>query len=113
LILLYVGIGGFVGAILRYAISKKLNQSLPYGTFMVNMFGSFILGYLLYHSTSETEYAFLGIGFCGAFTTFSTFKLEIFKLNTSKGKIVSLTYLILSYLGGIIFAFFGYLLANQ
>lgn len=113
MILLYIAIGGFFGAFLRYAISKKLNRSLPYGTFIVNMIGSFFLGYLFYQGMSETEYAFLGSGFCGAFTTFSTFKVEAFQLNSSKGKIVSFTYLLLSYLGGIIFAFFGYLFANQ
>jgi CrcB protein len=112
MILIHVVIGGFVGAILRYAISKKINLSLPYGTFLVNLTGSFLLGYFWYHGISETEYALLGSGFCGAFTTFSTFKLEVFQLNTSKGKIVSLTYLLLSYLSGIIFAFFGYLYAN-
>jgi fluoride exporter len=113
MILLYIVIGGFVGAIMRYAISIKLNLSLPYGTFLVNMIGSFLLGYYFYHGTSDTVYAFLGIGFCGAFTTFSTFKLEAFQLNMSRGKIFSLTYLLLSYLGGILFAFFGYLFANQ
>lgn len=113
MILLYIVMGGFVGAILRFAISKKINLSLPYGTFLVNMIGSFLLGYLFYHGMSETVYAFLGSGFCGAFTTFSTFKLEAFQLNASKGKIVSLTYLLLSYLGGILFAFFGFLFANQ
>jgi fluoride exporter len=111
MILLYIGLGGFVGAILRYAISKKINKSLPYGTFFVNIIGSFLLGYLFYQGMSENVYAFLGIGFCGAFTTYSTFKLEAFQLFKSKGKVVSFTYLIMSYLCGIGFAFLGYLFA--
>jgi fluoride exporter len=113
MILLYIGMGGLVGAILRYAISNKINLSLPYGTFFVNIIGSFVLGYLFYQGMSENMYAFLGIGFCGAFTTYSTFKLEAFQLIKSKGKIVSFTYLIMSYLCGIGFAVLGYLFANQ
>jgi fluoride exporter len=113
MILLFIALGGFAGAILRYAISKKINKSLPYGTFLVNMIGSFLLGFLFYKGMSETEYAFLGSGFCGAFTTFSTFKLEAFQLNITKGKIISSIYLFLSYMGGIICVFFGYLFASQ
>lgn len=113
MILLYIGMGGLVGAVLRYAISRKFNLSLPYGTFFVNVTGSFLLGYLFYQGMSENVYAFIGIGFCGAFTTYSTFKLEVFQLIMSKGKIVSFTYLIMSYLCGIGFAFLGYLFANQ
>jgi fluoride exporter len=113
MILLYIAIGGFVGAILRYEISKKLNLDLPYGTFLVNMIGSFLLGYFFYQGMTDTMYAFLGSGFCGAFTTFSTFKLESFQLNKSKGKIVSLTYLLITYIVGFVFAFWGYLFANQ
>jgi fluoride exporter len=113
MILLYIGLGGLVGAILRNAISRKLNLSLPYGTFLVNITGSFLLGYLFYQGILENVYAFLGIGFCGGFTTFSTFKIEAFQLIKSKGKIVSFTYLLMSYLCGIGFAFLGYLFANQ
>jgi fluoride exporter len=113
MILLYISIGGFIGAILRFVISKKLNRNLPYGTFLVNCIGSFLLGYFFYQGMTNSMYAFLGTGFCGAFTTFSTFKLESFQLYKSKGMMVSLTYLLLTYIVGFLIAFGGYLFANQ
>jgi fluoride exporter len=113
MIILFIALGGSLGAILRYVISQKFNNlRYPIGTFLVNMIGSFLLGFLFFHGASDTMYAFLGTGFCGAFTTFSTFKLESFHLFTSKRKWISFLYLIVSYLGGIFMALLGYLCAN-
>ncbi len=85
--LLPVALGGFCGAIARYLIGIALTS--PVNTFCVNITGSFILGGLMYY----TEYAgyvnqrtrlFLGIGFLGSLTTFSTFAVESFKLEGTK-----------------------------
>jgi CrcB protein len=85
---LVVGIGGFVGAPSRYlldrAVNRRVESDLPWGTFLVNMSGSFILGFLtglsLGNHLSPVAKALLGTGFCGALTTFSTFTFETVRL---------------------------------
>jgi CrcB protein len=81
LILVFVG-GGF-GSVLRFVISKWLNSSetgIPYGTFAVNILGSFIIGIIIgYFSRqylNQDQTLFLATGFCGGFTTFSAFAYE-------------------------------------
>ncbi|MFT4791250.1 MAG: CrcB protein [Arcticibacterium sp.] len=78
-------IGGGLGTVLRYALSKLLNplsDHFYWGTFSVNIIGSLILGIVIGFSYknpilySNTFYPFLAIGLCGGFTTFSTFALE-------------------------------------
>lgn len=77
--LYYVGIGGFFGAVGRYLISGWMYS--PLDTLLVNVLGSFLLGILIYHfeytiSESVRLRLFLGIGFMGSFTTFSTFIVQ-------------------------------------
>ena len=77
-----VFIGGGMGSVLRYIATKYLNNfSLPFGTLLVNVLGSLILGIILgltlkSTSTDSTTSLLFGIGFCGGFTTFSTFAVE-------------------------------------
>ena len=87
--ILSVGLGGFIGAILRYAISgwtyRLLGERLPYGTLVVNIIGSFILGLFLVLANerfvvSDAMRGFLAIGMMGALTTFSTFSYETLSL---------------------------------
>ncbi|MEO9481569.1 MAG: fluoride efflux transporter CrcB [Maribacter dokdonensis] len=81
-ILVFLG-GGF-GSILRYIISKNLNayySNFYLGTFLVNVIGCLIIGILIGLSLknnyiSENQTLLLATGFCGGFTTFSTFALE-------------------------------------
>ena len=82
---LFVGCGGFVGALLRYGITRALGStSLPRSALLVNVLGSFFLGYLF--SISERDgiapehRAALGTGLLGALTTFSTFSVETLSL---------------------------------
>ena len=83
---LIIGFGGFIGAILRYIISGivPVKFGIPAGTFVVNLIGSFIVGFIMYSSMIidiPPEYRLLVItGFCGALTTFSTFGYETFSL---------------------------------
>ncbi|WP_292460711.1 fluoride efflux transporter CrcB [Methanothermococcus sp.] len=84
--LLIIGVGGFIGAILRYIISGiiPVKFGLPTGTLIVNLIGSFIIGFIMYSSLTldiSPECRLLIItGFCGALTTFSTFSYETFSL---------------------------------
>ncbi|QTD37185.1 fluoride efflux transporter CrcB [Polaribacter batillariae] len=82
LILVFVG-GGF-GSVLRYLIGKFLNDAetgIPYGTFIANILGSLLIGFILGYAVknealSQNHTLLLATGFCGGFTTFSTFAYE-------------------------------------
>jgi CrcB protein len=84
---LLIGIGGFIGAILRYTIGGWVQNSFanfPLGTLTVNIIGSFFLGLMMYLSEyqglfGEETRIFLTIGVLGAFTTLSTFSYESFR----------------------------------
>jgi len=82
--LLLVFLGGGTGSVLRYLIGKTLNSDLsgiPYGTFLANILGSFLIGLILGLASKENVLSqnhtlLLATGFCGGFTTFSTFAYE-------------------------------------
>ena len=82
--LLFVFIGGGFGSVLRYIIGKWLNNTengIPYGTFAANILGSLLIGIILGYAAkndaiSQNHTLLLATGFCGGFTTFSTFAYE-------------------------------------
>ncbi|MEG9328519.1 fluoride efflux transporter CrcB [Salinimicrobium catena] len=81
--ILLVFIGGGTGSILRYLISKSLNNAtvLPLGTLVVNVVGSLLIGFILglgyrQQMLSANVMLLLATGFCGGFTTFSAFSYE-------------------------------------
>jgi len=76
--IMYVIIGAAIGAPARFAIDQYIRKfsRQPYGIFLVNILGSFLLG--LTFNSSEHVHDLLAIGFAGAFTTWSTFMLDIF-----------------------------------
>lgn len=112
----YVAIGGFFGAITRFKLSgwlnKKTSHIMPVGTLFVNVSGSFFLGLLLSLAMPRHTDLMLGTGFLGAFTTFSTFKLETMHLLSGK-RPQALFYLLYTYLLGLGAAFIGLIVGNR
>ncbi len=88
--LITIGLGGFIGSVLRYLMSgavQSLSRSIsfPWGTFAVNLIGCFSIGFLSHLSETrglfaESSRAFVFIGLLGGFTTFSAFSNETFNL---------------------------------
>jgi len=79
-----VGLGGGIGSILRFGLGYWLGHlatpfQLPMATTTINILGSLVLGCVAgcVSDRTQTLYLFLGVGFCGGFTTFSTFSLEL------------------------------------
>ncbi|MBG9545359.1 chromosome condensation protein CrcB [Cytobacillus firmus] len=108
---LLVGIGGFFGAISRLwvsqFISKRFVSGFPAATLIINLMGSLLLGIMVGSGIKGSLFMLLGTGFMGAFTTFSTFKLEAIQLQFDKRKKDFILYNILGYGGGILLAFLG------
>ena len=116
-----VGIGGFVGAIVRYALAVWIGQAwgrtFPLGTFVINVSGSFLIGLLM---TLFTErYAFdpawrllFVVGFLGAYTTFSTFEYETGKLINDSEWFFAAMNVVLSVTAGFVALKFGEVLAK-
>lgn len=105
--ILIIGAGGFLGSVLRYlgqlAAGKLFPLSFPIGTFIINVLGCFIIGavYALSEKgnlmTAEMR-MFLTVGFCGGFTTFSTFSYD----NLMLLKDNSMVFLLLNVLGSVL-----------
>jgi len=114
-----VAIGGFLGACLRYGISEWVGTfgGFPISTMSINILGSFFLAWF-YTVTSRyvmiNPYVRLGIGtgFVGAFTTFSTFTADTWKLLAAGFPVSSIWYLILSLVIGLIAAYLGFALGE-
>jgi fluoride exporter len=88
LTVLGIGVLGGLGALGRFAldgrVSGRLGRELPYGTLAVNLTGSFLLGLFVGLALSDATYRLLGIGFVGAYTTFSTWALESHRLGEDR-----------------------------
>lgn len=75
--LLLVALGGGLGAVSRHLVGEVARTSaFPAATMLVNVIGSFIVAVVLFGAFESNVVLFVGIGFCGAFTTFSTFSVQ-------------------------------------
>ena len=117
--LLLVAFGGGLGASFRYWIFFIVkNYSFPYATLIVNIVGSFVLGIIIalsfkMNNFPEAAKLFFGIGFCGGFTTFSTFSFENIEL-IQQGKFnLAFLYIFASVAGGVLATWLGFKLINQ
>lgn len=99
--ILVVAVGGAIGAVLRYGISQITPvMSFPLATFIINIVGAFIIGLVVglaeRENLPDSAVLFLKTGFCGGFTTFSTFSLESVELLSSGKYMIGGTYMVLS-----------------
>lgn len=117
--ILFIGLGGGIGSICRYvitlAIGKWIDASFPWGTFVINILGSFLIGLFLgmfdKSIFNDTSKLLLITGFCGGFTTFSTFSSENVNLLLAGQWLTALTYSALSVVLGIAAVWLGYKLS--
>ncbi len=106
---LWVGLGGFLGANARYLlggwVASRYGAAFPYGTFVINVTGSFILGFFLAFAQDRVWVApsarlLFAVGFVGAYTTFSTFEYESVRLLQDREMLLAAVYLFGSVLTG-------------
>ena len=113
--LLLVALGGAGGSVLRYLLSN-INTSFPWGTFAVNVLGSFLIGLLVSLMSkgvlSPEMKLLLVTGFCGGFTTFSTFANESFSMMKAGDVLLTALYVGASVIIGILAVWGGMTLSN-
>lgn len=113
--ILFVFLGGGFGSVLRYIIGKYLNNTetgIPYGTFAANILGCLLIGIILglaakNNTLSQNQTLLLTTGFCGGFTTFSTFAYENNMFLKSGDFTNFAIYTIASFIIGFLAVFFG------
>ena len=112
---LLVALGGAGGSVLRYMLSN-INTSFPWGTFAVNVLGSFLIGLLVGLMSkgvlSPEMKLLLVTGFCGGFTTFSTFANESFSMMKAGDVLLTALYVGVSVIIGILAVWGGMMLSN-
>lgn len=120
-LMLLAGAGGFIGTCCRYLTNRLyltyFKTTLPLSTFTVNIIGCFLVGLILgllnrTGVVSPKINAFLVVGFCGGFTTFSTFSFETFTLGMNGEILTSIFYVGASIIAGLIAVWLGLLISQ-
>ena len=119
---LYLAIGAVAGTIARYRIGVWITgmqsgiAGFPWGTLVINISGSLLLGVLMRYFTASPAgnplQLMLTVGFCGAYTTFSTFSYETITLLMEGETTLALLYIAGSVISSILFCYIGYLLGG-
>lgn len=119
---LLVGIGGFVGSVCRYFlavfVARQLSTSFPFGTLSVNIIGCFLIGMIFALSERSATVSpevriLLTTGFCGGFTTFSTFSYESIRLMQDGELLYVAANVVLSVVVGFASTYLGILLIKS
>lgn len=108
--LVAIGSGGFLGAIIRYILSRHLNKFkvIPLGTLLINLTGALLIGFVFGSELSRTWIFFCASGLAGALTTFSTLNKELIEMWGSNKKKDAALYLVATYCGGLLLTALGY-----
>jgi fluoride exporter len=120
--LIYVALGGVLGTVARFGlqgwVQERAGGGFPAGTVVVNILGSLVLGFAMRYTTGSTVVspemrAAITIGFCGAFTTMSTFAFESQALLVDGDYGRAFAYMAVTLIGCLAFTFAGIWLADQ
>ncbi|MGH3938080.1 MAG: fluoride efflux transporter FluC [Pseudonocardiaceae bacterium] len=113
---LWVALGAAIGAPVRYLVDRAIrtwhDSVFPWGTLLVNMTGSLLLGFLAALPTDGAVMAVAGIGFCGALTTYSTFSYETLRLLKDRAGLLAALNVGTSLIAGLGAAYCGMALAQ-
>lgn len=119
---IYIFLGSGLGGLIRFGLGKWINSwhnsNFPFGTFVVNILACLVLGFVVgladnRQLISTESKLFWVIGFCGGFSTFSTFSNETLTLYQSGNHIVNITYIVTSVIVCLVATYFGFALADK
>lgn len=119
--LLLVGLGGAFGAVSRYLVqlflSGRYPGTFPYGTFAANLIGCLLIGIIYglaerHQLMTQEMRLLLAVGFCGSFTTFSTFSVENLNMLEAGNYLQAGAYISLSIVLGVALVFLGFVIVK-
>lgn len=118
----YIFLGSGLGGLIRFGLGKWINSwhnsNFPFGTFVVNILACLVLGFVVgladnRQLISTESKLFWVIGFCGGFSTFSTFSNETLTLYQSGNHIVNITYIVTSVIVCLVATYLGFAVADK